>query len=828
MAEMTLDQQRAIAMARARLRLQQPNFTPREATPADIPGSVEQPTPMATDRGILDYIVGGPEAALSAVTGLAAVPIAAGAGILTGKMGQPNQDVTGRVMRGIQYQPRTQTGQDILTGVGNAAEFFKVPPIITEGLNLEGIRPATNALRSPFIERANRLQQERVTQSFQNAPQIEAAQAAQRIGVAIPPAISNPTKANKIVAALTGSPETRMARKNEPQWTEAAKKDMGLTPNTTLDKAAFDKARSAPEITKPYEAVGSIARLTPDEQTLSVIEGLRTPALIGGEASARAVSGLIDSTVENLNLGLSGSEALTNIRNLRQSAQTIYNAQRKGITAPSPESIAVADASMAIANQLEELAAQNLTGTQARAFQNARTLLAKTYDYERATDFNTGRVDPTKLAAMAEQKPLTGTASDIAKVAANFPTIAEVKPGAGPILPTLARTGPGAAIGFGLGSIVGAPYLGSIVGGVGGGLTNALMARRMMSPAYQAAHAMPPDYRPPVNMMRPVTPGSSNLAIFNPENAVLPPEYTPNFTMPGQPQQPRSAYEAAQQALREQGLQRTGSLGPEMQPAGVPPQLPAPGMEGVAQARGYEYARDRAAAEAAAAQSAGPRQPAAGGMLYELDPFTGKLRPAGQQVKGTETFAPLEQTGSTARGFEYSGEFTPPSGLRNITQPTSPNVLPGYQTTLESAIAKAKRNELATLNAEEKVALKGLSNPSTRTGLDIVYPTNFYGKLSPVEIFERMTDRQWVANTIQKAKEQIKGFEEIAARKASRDADIQTQRDAITKRDQLKDLLETLESKYAQPRPTPSPQGPKTRAAKRNALAPQSENNLAP
>ena len=44
MAEMTLDQQRAIAMAKARLRLQQPNFTPREATPADIPGAVEQPT----------------------------------------------------------------------------------------------------------------------------------------------------------------------------------------------------------------------------------------------------------------------------------------------------------------------------------------------------------------------------------------------------------------------------------------------------------------------------------------------------------------------------------------------------------------------------------------------------------------------------------------------------------------------------------------------------------------------------------------------------------------------------------------------------------------
>jgi hypothetical protein len=868
MAEMTLDQQRAIAMAKARLRLQQPKFEPREATPADIPGAVEQPTPAPDGRGILDYIVGGPEAAFTLATGAAAVPVSSAAGILTGKFGEgPNKAVQERVMRSFTHQPQTQTARDILGTVGNAVSGL--PPYVgTMGAFRPA--PAINALRNeaqmirefqPFPERAARLQQERITQSFQNAPQIEAAQAAQRLGVAIPPAVSNPTRSNKIIAALTGSPEARMARSNEPQWTEAAKKDMGLTPATTLDKAAFDKVRSSPEITKPYEAVNSIPQLTPDEQTLTAIGGLRTPALIGGEASERAVSALIDSTIKNLNLGLSGSEALTNIRNLRQSAQTIYNAQRKGITPPSPESIAVADASMTIANQLEELAAQHLTGTQARAFQNARTLLAKTYDYERATDFNTGRVDPTQLAAMAKQKPLTGTAADIASVAANFPTIAEVKPGAAPILPTLARGGTGGTLGFGLGSVVGFPALGGVIGASGGMLANALMARRMSTPAYQAANAMPPDYRPPVNALRPVEPGSSNLAMFNPQSAVLPPEYTPNFTMPGQPQQPRSAYEAAQQALREQGLQRTGSLGPDLQPANVPPQLPMPGAEGPAQARGYEYARDRAAAEAAAAQGAGPRQPAAGGMLYELDPFTGKLRPAGEQVKGPETFTSREQVSTTRRVQQLkddlwglikeneSGQsnkeildlakkiytlnlpetaFTPPSGLQNITKPTSPNVLTGYQTTLESAIAKAKRNELATLNAEEKVALKGLSNPSTRTGLDIVYPTNFYGKLSPVEIFERMTDRQWVANTIQKAKEQIKGFEEIAARKASRDADIQTQRDAITKRDQLKDLLETLESKYAQPRPTPSPQGPKTRAAKRNALAPQSENQLAP
>ena len=775
-----------------------PKFTPREATPADIPGAVAQPTyqePSMTDR-----LLGLPETAATIISGGASGLAGQVAGIFGGKLGQgPNVKLAEKIMQAGTYRPTGEGAQanlQSLGAVGSALPGF-IPAVgqagqIAQSANVLAARatPAINALRNeaqmirefqPFPERAARLQQERITQSFQNAPQIEAAQAAQRLGVAIPPAVSNPTRSNKIIAALTGSPEARMARSNELQWTNAAKKDMGLTPATTLDKSAFDKVRSSPEITKPYEAVGGISQLTPDEQTLSIIEGLRTPALIGGEASARAVSGLIDSTVQKLNAGLSGSEALANIRNLRQSAQTVYNAQRKGITPPSPESISVADASMAIANQLEELAAQNLTGTQARAFQNARTLLAKTYDYERATDFNTGRIDPTQLAAMAEQKPLTGTAADIARVAANFPTIAEVKPGAAPILPTLARGGTGGTLGFGLGSVVGFPALGGVIGASGGMLANALMARRMSTPAYQAANAMPPDYRPPVNALRPVEPGSSNLAMFNPQSAVLPPEYTPNFTMPGQPQQPRSAYEAAQQALREQGLQRTGSLGPDMQPAGVPPQLPMPGTEGPAQARGYEYARDRAAAEAAAVQS-GARQPAAGGMLYELDPFTGKLRPVDQGVKGA-----------------------------------TPETFVNYGSALESAVGKVMRGERPTMTAEEMIAWK-------KTRVDLAAADPGYAKLSDKTITEKMMDRKWVGDTIQKARDQARAFEEIAARAK----DAQSKRDAIAKRDQLMDLLETLESKYAQPRPTPSPQGPKTREARRNALAPQSENQLAP
>jgi len=759
------------------------------ATPADIPGAIPQPTPTSTNRSILDYIAGVPEAALTLVSGAAAVPLSATAGILTGKLGEgPNKAVQKDVMGALTYQPRTETGRGALETLGNV--FSGLPPYVGT-MGAFRPRPAINALQNeaqalknfqPFAERSAQLQQQLVTKSYENANLIDAANAANRLGVAVNPAVTNPTVSNRIVGAIAGNPEAKMARTNEPQWTRKAKEDMGLSPNTTLNSQAFGEAKKNPLIVEPYDTVRKLGHVTADEDIVNKINALKTESLIGGEASQAAVSKLADETIARLSAGMSGQEILKNVQNLRQSAQTIYNVADNGMTAPSPESIAVANASMALADQLENAASLNLTGTQYRAFQNARTLSAKIFDYQRATDTRTGHLDPVKFARITEGKPLTGTASDIAMVAANFPGVSEVKPGSWvSAVPTLLRGGTGGTLGYGIGSAFGAGPVGAVIGTTAGAVANALMAKRMSSPAYQAANAIPRDYRSPANMLRPVEPGSSNLAIFNPENAVLPPEYTPNFIFQEPPPAPRSAYEAAQRAQQEAGLRRTGSLGPDMQFA-APRELPMPGAEGPAQMRGYEYARDRAAAEAAAAQGAGPRQPAAGGMIYELDPFTGKLRPVDQGVKGA-----------------------------------TPETFVNYGSALESAVGKVMRGERPTMTAEEMIAWK-------KTRVDLATADPGYAKLSDKAITEKMMDRKWVGDTIQKARDQAKAFEEIAARAK----DAQAKRDAIAKRDQLMDLLETLESKYAQPRPTPSPQGPKTREAKRNALAPKSENQLAP
>lgn len=741
------------------------------ATPSDIPGNY-QPPEQTGARGFLDYAAGIPEAALTTITGGLGIPISAAAGILTGKLGQgPNKQIQEQIMKAVTYQPQSETGREILSGVGNA--LSGIPPYLgTMGAFRPG--PAINALRNEtqmardfqlFPEQAAQRQQALAIKSYENANLIDAANAANRLNVAVNPAVSNPTKKNRIIATVAGveNLEKKLSQNNAPQWTRKAKEDMGLPPNTTLNEQAFDQALKDPLIVKPYETVRNLGLVTADEGIIKEIEGLKTQSLIGGEASQAAVSKLADETIAQLNVGMSGKDILSNVQNLRQSAQRIYRAEKKGVTAPSPESMAVADASMALADQLENAASLYLTGTEARSFKNARTLAAKVFDYQRATDLRTGLLDPIKFAKITEGKPLTGTAADISTVAANFPSVAQTTPGEMSRIPTFTRVGTGGAVGFGLGSLFGAPYAGSVVGGATGLVANALMAKRMSSPAYQAANAIPVDYRTPVNMMRPVEPGSSNLALFNPENAVVGAEYKPNFIFQEPPPPPRSAYEAAQRAQMEVGQQRVNQTRPDFQPDNLFPQLPPPSMESVVQSREYKKAYEnisRSAAEAAAIKAAGPSQSAGAGVAYELDPFTGKLQPVGQQVKGPETFAALQEN-AMMRDLQYveqlkaeleslkgsknrvkandikkqiqeieffyadktpnflvkkgrnenygsSENFTGPSGLRNITPQSGSSIISSRQTALESAIEKVKRGELVTLTAEEKIALRDL------------------------------------------------------------------------------------------------------------------------
>lgn len=720
---------------------------------------------------------------MSAIGGLTAIPFAMAEGALTGKITNAE-----KYYKAMQYKPQTAEGRRNLEAVGELVNSEALRPLqgavnlpanqlvprgsIGPALNYTknvlgqeaklAAQPITTALENRVVAKAA----ENTAKSFERGPQIDAAKEANRLGILIDPAISNPTKGNKLRELLVDPIElhNKLAKGNETKYGDIAKAEMGIPETTPLTSSKpFEQARAA--AAKPYDEIRKLGPLQADDQIIQKIESLYDSNIIGGKTSENAIQSLISDAVSKINGGLTGDDVVKSLSDLRKKATKAYNSN-----ASTPEMIDVADVRMGIANALEDLIEANVNKPeQLTAFKKARADLAKIYSYEGATDLTTGRVDPQKLKRMLDKGvPLSGDAEAMARIAGNFPETTSLNPVKREGLQRFTRGGPLGTVGAAIGSVGNWPGViaGGALGAGAGVIGTKVAAKRMATPAYQAAHAVPEDFRPPVNNLRPVEPNfNRNLPVpYDFNNAVVQPGYTPNFTTPNQR--------------------------PQFNPQGALPQLPPPSpestMAGVESRRAYDLAAQRAAAqqaEAQAAQQAPARAPTSGGVAFELDPITGKLREVSQGMKGA-----------------------------------TPDVMQNYGTSLDSAAKKISAGKAFDLTAEERIAFN-------RTKVDLAEVAPAYAKLSDKQITERMMDRQWVADTVQKAREQALAFEQIAARAESEQAKFT----AMAQRQRMMDLADSMEEKLRQGRPdnTRKSQGPKTREAKRNALASDNENKNA-
>ena len=741
---------------------------PRQSVVDQIPGKVpgemvQAPLPPNPPLTLREKISGVVETPFAVGANLISAPFT----YLAGAGGREFQRAVGKE---ITYQPRTQIAQEAVEGVGKAFEASKIPPYMNPMGFTASLAPALRATSdvaqagksmatAPLVARNARIAQERSLQSYQNAPRIDAAKDALDLGIALNPAVSNPTTGNKLRVATVGSDtlNTKLAQNNQGKFTAAAKEDLGLPPTITLDSKAFEMSRARPEVSKPYDAVRNIPSLAPTADTMAQLEGMRVQPLVGDTGQAAAANSLLDAVKEQLAQGVDGKTLVDSIRARRRDAQAIYNQQSKGIAPPAPEAIAKADMNMGVANTLESMIESNI-GNDPKllgAFRNARTALAKTYDYERATNFATGQLDPQVIAKMAaEGKPLTGTLAKIGNVAANYPEVSKSGVLNEPVWrETIPRSGYASVAGGTLAQATGIPfYYGMVAGATAGNVASGALARSMTKPSFQASKAMPPDFRQPI--VNNLQPGTSNLAIFDPVNALVnpPPQaYAPNWTY-----------------ARPQPEVRTG-----VQP--MPPQLEAPSgestMRTVAEQRKFDYnmqkaLEERAAQEQAAREAAG-RQVTKGGVVIGEQPAQGQ----------------------------------------GLPQPAS----------LSEASRKVAAGQMFDMTAPEKVMWD-----RTRVSLEQAAPE--LSKLTDKQIANKAMDRQWIAETYTKAKEKAAAFDEIAQRATSAQAKFE----AGARRDQMLDLLTTLEDNLRASRPTSTGgQGPKTREAIRNKLlGGDNQNNL--
>jgi hypothetical protein len=194
-----------------------------------------------------------------------------------------------------------------------------------------------------------------------------------------------------------------------------------------------------------------------------------------------------------------------------------------------------------------------------------------------------------------------------------------------------------------------------------------------------------------------------------------------------------------------------------------------------ARVRDFSMRQGRAAEAAqAAAEASIPRKPASGGMLFDLDPVTGKLRAADRGVKGATPEIWQADTGAN----------------------------------LKSASDKVASGQQFSMTAAEKVAW-------SKTAVDIKAVMPEFSKLTEKQITAKMADRQWVQSALDKAKQQAEMFAQLEKRSNDRMA----QSLARIQREKMMDIAEQLQDALgSRPSSRGYTQGDKTRKFQRGLL----------
>ncbi len=682
------------------------------------------------------------------------------------------------------------------------------------------IEKAVIGAKMPFEPMAQARRERLSAEDYARGPQIDAAAEAQRLGIALSPENIQPTIGPKTLSAIAGQRGTdAIATANKNQIRKVALNELGLPETTQFDsKTPFNEARM--RVSQPYSEVRKLPTMVADETILTSLDQLRPDkSLIGSQKQARSTNAIINDAIEKTTTGLDGAEVLKNIQSLRNRAQKTYNNKSADLAA-----LDAADTNLAIANVLESMIETNITNPKLLSeFRQARQKMAKTYAYEGATDFNTGMIDVNKLSRItAKDNAMTGDIAALGKIAGNFPEAFTTKATESALsAPRITRSGIGGATGGGLGYQLGG-VTGSIVGTALGALAGEgagiLAARRLASPEYQAGLNLR-DARIPVSQVataaqpipqsQAIVPYQAPVEVlgqgqgpYQPNFVIQPNQYGPRVTTPGfaptPPQLPSPSAQGTLSGLRAEDVRRAG----------------------VSRTLGQQAEAQQAAAEAAT------RQPARGGVEYVIDAGGNLVEaPIGGQPK---TLAPSALESAIAK---MSGQVVPETSTLFRTQTISPKTgaKPYTRITKKEGETTFERgvNQAFLMTAEEKIAWN-------KVKADLAEVVPGMKTLSNESILNRIQDREWATNAVQKAREKADSLvrqealltEQLANRNNLRlmAKEIEDKQKQLAKvkadKERMMNLAEQMEETFRLPRPDVSrkQQGPKTRAAFREGL----------
>lgn len=227
-----------------------------------------------------------------------------------------------------------------------------------------------------------------------------------------------------VLAGFSGKAKTRQyaSAKNQPVTNQLAAADLGLPPDTALTPQTFKNVRA-----QAAQAYSDLPRILP--QLISDQQFGAEVASIGAQARAAAqhfpntikVDSINDMIADlTRNAARPTTAAIEAVKRLRFDAKANLQARA------DPDKLVLGLAQRQAAQTLEDLMERQLaaTGDQAalQRYQDARTLIAKSYDVESVTNASTNDVDARHLGGLFDKgKPLTGNLKIIADSANHFP-----------------------------------------------------------------------------------------------------------------------------------------------------------------------------------------------------------------------------------------------------------------------------------------------------------------------------------------------------------------------------------------------------------------------
>jgi type II secretory pathway predicted ATPase ExeA len=262
---------------------------------------------------------------------------------------------------------------------------------------------------------------------------------AQRAGYVVPPSTTNPTAVNRVAESVSGKAATQQSAtvKNQRVTNKIVRQDLGMGDNAPITSNSLRAIRAREG--KVYAAVKGSGEVVTDPQYLDDITNLtadvdsilrdfpemaqsghhgQKPGVLSGVSEIKALQdGLLRERFD-------ANSAVELIKKLRHEA----SANLKWNVA-DPAKSALGRAQKEAAGIVEDQVVRHLQATGktrlAADFDNARTLIAKTYSVESALNEGTGNVVATKLASqLRAHKPLSGGLDLAARFASAFPKAA--------------------------------------------------------------------------------------------------------------------------------------------------------------------------------------------------------------------------------------------------------------------------------------------------------------------------------------------------------------------------------------------------------------------